>query len=117
MSQKCEQGSYNQGDTYGLCTACPYGTTTRDVGVGVTAADCGVAAGFGNFSGTIVPCPIGTYNGVNWTQAPGVQGCTNCPGFTTTMSEGASDVDMCSRECNEMPCLSHLPVNLMASLH
>lgn len=97
MSQRCDQGYYNPQDTYGICTACPYGTTTAGVGVGQTIADCGLAGGFGNYSGTIKPCPIGTYNGANWTAAPGGN-CTDCPGFTTTTAEGASDVEMCNRE-------------------
>lgn len=98
VSQRCDQGTYNPGDTYGTCTPCPFGLTTSAVGAGVTVADCGVAGGFGNFSGTIAPCPIGTYNGKNWTAAPSPQGCTDCPGFTTTAAEGAASVDQCSRK-------------------
>ena len=61
VSQKCDAGTYNQGDTYGTCQACPFGMTKQDVGVGITSADCGTAAGFGLVNGTIKPCPIGKH--------------------------------------------------------
>lgn len=59
ISQKCDQGTYNSADTYGICEKCPYGMTTLEPGAGVTINDCGIAAGFGNVGGVIKPCPIG----------------------------------------------------------
>jgi len=58
-SQQCDKGTYNAGDNYGSCMACPDGFTTADVGAGFTQADCGIRAGFGNVNGTIKPCPMG----------------------------------------------------------
>jgi hypothetical protein len=45
-AQKCDQGSYNQGDNYETCKPCPYGTTTTAPGAGRTLDDCQAAAGF-----------------------------------------------------------------------
>lgn len=60
VAAPCPVGSFNQKDNYGSCTRCPVvGTTTAGVGAGVTAADCGVAAGYGSDSGSIAPCAVG----------------------------------------------------------
>lgn len=61
VSQPCPTGSYSAGDNYGVCISCPRGFTTAGIGAGVTEADCGVAAGWGNVNGTILPCPIGAW--------------------------------------------------------
>ena len=47
QAEPCAQGTYNDKDTWSTCTACPYGTTTAGPGLGVTAADCKLAPGFG----------------------------------------------------------------------
>lgn len=59
QSERCAPGSYNAGDTNSSCIQCPNGFTTAGPGAGVTASDCGVAAGFGSLNGTVQPCSIG----------------------------------------------------------
>lgn len=102
IAQECDQGTYNAADTRSTCTPCSYGFTTNGVGVGITEADCGPAAGFGyyNVSGTpnLVPCPIGTYNNKTW-DSNDTAICTTCPTGLTTQREGSNsdlDCNMCS---------------------
>jgi hypothetical protein len=69
VSQPCDAGSYNAADTYGTCTQCGVGLTTRGVGLGVTASDCGLAAGYGwsAADSATMPCPAGE-RGAAWGQ-------------------------------------------------
>lgn len=60
-AEPCAAGWYNGKDTYDICKACPYGTTTAGVGLGVTVADCKVAPGFGFHSNQLMGCPIGEF--------------------------------------------------------
>lgn len=60
----CPTGQYNGHDTTSNCTACPVPLTTAGPGAGVTAADCGAPAGYGNTNGSVVQCPIG--EGAGW---------------------------------------------------
>jgi hypothetical protein len=96
VSQKCEKGTYNAPDTYGLCTACPYGLTTTDVGAGVYLSDCGVAPGFGKYGSSYLPCPIGSFNAAPWTNTSSAGNCTECPGYTTTQDVGADSAAACT---------------------
>jgi hypothetical protein len=59
LAQRCDQGSFNPGDNYEPCTACPYGLTTAGPGAGLTSGDCMAAKGFGVTNGLMGPCPIG----------------------------------------------------------
>jgi hypothetical protein len=59
QASPCPQGTFNDKDTRGTCTACPYGTSTAGAGAGTTAADCKLAPGFGSYNGGRMPCPIG----------------------------------------------------------
>lgn len=55
----CPLGSYNAGDNWSNCTECGTGLTTIALGAGVTAADCGIAPGYGFLSNTVALCPQG----------------------------------------------------------
>lgn len=59
----CAAGTYNDKDNWKPCTACPFGTTTADVGQGVTEADCKLAPGFGFYEGQVQFCPVGESSG------------------------------------------------------
>lgn len=61
VSTPCSAGKYNPKDTWGRCTACPYGTSTAGLGAGSTAADCKLAPGFGSYNGERRPCPAGEW--------------------------------------------------------
>lgn len=57
--QRCDAGSYNPGNNYEACKACPRGTTTAGPGTGRSLADCKSFAGFGAVAGAFGECPIG----------------------------------------------------------
>lgn len=59
ISQPCGRGTWSLKDSYGTCVSCGYGLTTSGVGAGRTAADCGVAAGFGYDESTVQLCAVG----------------------------------------------------------
>lgn len=58
-AQRCDKGFWNAGNNYDACTACPFGTTTKGPGSGLSAADCVVELGRGNVTGVVQACPIG----------------------------------------------------------
>lgn len=95
VAQPCDKGFWNSKDNYDACKACAYGLTTEGVGKGVSQASCGMAAGFGLVGGSVVPCPIGTYNALSW-QASTTAACTNCSTGLTTAAEGSSQADQCA---------------------
>lgn len=105
VAQQCDVGSYNSKDTRSTCTKCGYGLTTSAVGAGVTEADCGLAAGFGNNTATlaIAPCAIGTYNDVPWT-LDRTTNCTACTTGLTTEKEGSDSSEQCNSECHPSTC-------------
>jgi hypothetical protein len=60
-AQACTKGFYNNRDNYEDCKPCPYGMTTEGIAKGFTLASCGVAKGFGQYNGQMLPCPIGEH--------------------------------------------------------
>jgi hypothetical protein len=104
VSQKCDKGTFNAPDTYGTCTACPYGTTTTDVGAGVVIGDCGVAPGFGKYNNSYMPCPVGTFNAAPWTNVSTAGACPECPGNSTTSEAGANNAAMCTSKLPLLTC-------------
>lgn len=97
ISEQCPTGSYSAGDSNGACVSCPEGFTTAGPGVGVTEADCGVAAGYGNVNGTIRPCRIGELGcAVQRCQLPiaRLHVCYAEPGFCPALTGAAAAVDM-----------------------
>lgn len=96
-AQLCDKGTYNPGGNLDACKECRFGTTTTGVGVGKTAADCVVAAGFGFVDGALAACPIGTYSTAINVDA--TTPCQLCPNGTTTSAAGSdsnSDCNLCA---------------------
>jgi hypothetical protein len=58
IAQKCDQGTYNEGDNQALCKLCPLGLTTDGVGAGKRLSDCKAAPGWGAGA----KCPVGMLN-------------------------------------------------------
>lgn len=94
-AQRCAMGTFNKKDSYSDCSPCDFGTTTVDVGAGVTKGDCGIAKGYGFLDNKILPCPIGTYNDRAYT-AGTTQPCTACPTGSTTSAAGGDNVNSCN---------------------
>jgi len=95
VAQPCDKGFWNSKDNYDACKACSYGLTTEGVGRGVALTSCGMGPGFGLVGTSIVPCPIGTYNALDW-QASQTAACTNCSTGLTTVAEGSSQANQCN---------------------
>lgn len=78
-----------------LLQACAFGLTTQGSGKGVNESSCGIALGYGNVDGTIMPCPIGTYNDVEWNANRSAE-CKPCGTGLTTVAEGSTSAAACN---------------------
>lgn len=68
----CPVGSWSAGDSGDPCTACGFGLTTGANSTQASAAECGIAPGFGWLRNSVAPCPVGEDCGVGMGVGVGV---------------------------------------------
>ncbi|CAH1794302.1 unnamed protein product [Owenia fusiformis] len=96
----CLRGEYkdNTVDTFGSCTPCPAGNTTRGIN-STSLADCNIDAcvpgeSLDSSSSMCKPCPVGQYQANSLADT-----CNQCPLYQTTAGSGSTSLADCYLHC------------------